>query len=363
MGKTGWSELVCPVLYCLVLSPTCHCNCTPVVFASVCPLDHQNMDLSEQGEGSPTEFISAGIVHVFPQEVIDAVDISHNCNVEMERIAPLCTAENISDSPRSESSCTTRLTEKLNKLTMAGPPTPIANISTEPLNPSAASGEAAVLHLPQPSGAKCKGKGGKGGKGTGFPRHLPYDILLKKAIKSNPKGTSRMDIICFIIKLEKNLKKAQATKGVGLALKRMERSGHIAHTTRGRYVMTPKGARLQFTPGKRFDRSVEGQMKLQAKTSNKSKKCKPKKKVKKNKCKPKKKVKKNKCKPKKKKVKKNKCKPKKKIKKNKCKPKKKVKKNKCKPKKKPKACGGKKSAGKSNVQTIKIDVNVAVRKK
>jgi len=91
-----------------------------------------------------------------------------------------------------------------------------------------------------------------------FPLFPPYDVLIKEAISAlgGGKGARRLAIIKYIASKEKYLTKSSCTKGVGLALKRMTRSGFLYHSVRGTYLMTPKGKLLSYTKGTKFSRKV-----------------------------------------------------------------------------------------------------------
>jgi len=88
----------------------------------------------------------------------------------------------------------------------------------------------------------------------------PYDVLIPTAIRkcrkgAVKKGATRCEIIKYIKCQNPKMKLSNIRKGVGRALCRMTRSGHLCQKTRGRYTITAKGQRITHK-GKRFDRRI-----------------------------------------------------------------------------------------------------------
>jgi len=88
----------------------------------------------------------------------------------------------------------------------------------------------------------------------------PYDILIPTAIRRCRKGATkhgatRCEIIKYIKCKNQKMKYRNTVKGVGRALCRMTRSGHLVQRKRGRYTITAKGQRITHKSA-RFDRRI-----------------------------------------------------------------------------------------------------------
>jgi len=88
----------------------------------------------------------------------------------------------------------------------------------------------------------------------------PYDILIPNAIRRCRKGATkhgatRAEIIKYIKCKNPVMKYKNTVKGVGRALCRMTRSGHLVQRKRGRYTITAKGQRITHKSA-RFDRRI-----------------------------------------------------------------------------------------------------------
>merc|ERR1712032_477081 len=88
----------------------------------------------------------------------------------------------------------------------------------------------------------------------------PYDVLIPNAIRRCRKGATkhgatRCEIIKYIKCKNPKMKYCNTVKGVGRALCRMTRSGHLVQRKRGRYTITAKGQRITHKSA-RFDRRI-----------------------------------------------------------------------------------------------------------
>merc|ERR1712243_251017 len=87
-----------------------------------------------------------------------------------------------------------------------------------------------VMGVPDPSGARKSG------------RHPAYNVMVRRAILAlkAKSGSSRKSIVRYIC-AHYNVKKSNALKAVGRALKRMVRSGLLYKSKAGSYKLTGKG--------------------------------------------------------------------------------------------------------------------------
>jgi len=88
----------------------------------------------------------------------------------------------------------------------------------------------------------------------------PYDVLIPTAIRKCRKGATkhgatRCEIVKYIKCKNPKMKYKNIVKGVGRALCRMTRSGHLVQRKRGRYTITAKGQRITHKSA-RFDRRI-----------------------------------------------------------------------------------------------------------
>ena len=105
----------------------------------------------------------------------------------------------------------------------------------------------------------------------------PYDILIKESIYKTQQdkkcGADRHQMLRYILCAYPNLKYTKTKKGLAKAIRRMVASGHIKQSVPGMFVVTPKGASLKWEFGKRFDRTICGQKKLNDQAKARRKRC------------------------------------------------------------------------------------------
>jgi len=91
----------------------------------------------------------------------------------------------------------------------------------------------------------------------------PYDALIPEAIRKKQRsaktGAKRPTIIKYIKCRYPGMKYKNVVKGVGRALKRMTKSGHLNRSCPGQYMVTPKGRAIKYRVGYKFDRRVSSQ--------------------------------------------------------------------------------------------------------
>merc|ERR1711915_53351 len=121
-----------------------------------------------------------------------------------------------------------------------------------------------VMGVPDPSGARKSG------------RHPAYNVMVRRAILAlkSKRGSSTKSIVRYIC-AHYNVKKTNATKAVGRALKRMLRSGLIYRSKVGSYKLTGKGRsakKARRTRRRKKASKKAGRRRKAAKKSKKSKK-------------------------------------------------------------------------------------------
>merc|ERR1711931_459261 len=101
--------------------------------------------------------------------------------------------------------------------------------SSKIINMEAISQES-VMGVPDPSGARKSG------------RHPAYNVMVRRAILAlkAKSGSSRKSIVRYIC-AHYNVKKSNALKAVGRALKRMVKAGLLYKSKAGSYKLTGKG--------------------------------------------------------------------------------------------------------------------------
>merc|ERR1711931_270364 len=137
--------------------------------------------------------------------------------------------------------------------------------SSKIINMEAISQES-VMGVPDPSGARKSG------------RHPAYNVMVRRAILAlkAKSGSSRKSIVRYIC-AHYNVKKSNALKAVGRALKRMVKAGLLYKSKAGSYKLTGKGrtAKKSRKPRRRKKASKKaGRRRKAAKKSKKSKKSK-----------------------------------------------------------------------------------------
>merc|ERR1712050_101974 len=146
--------------------------------------------------------------------------------------------------------------------------------SSKIINMEAISQES-VMGVPDPSGARKSG------------RHPAYNVMVRRAILAlkAKSGSSRKSIVRYIC-AHYNVKKSNALKAVGRALKRMVKAGLLYKSKAGSYKLTGKGRTAKKSRKTRRRKKASkkaGRRRKAAKKSKKSKKSKKAKKAKKSK--------------------------------------------------------------------------------
>merc|ERR1712168_939080 len=146
--------------------------------------------------------------------------------------------------------------------------------SSKIINMEAISQES-VMGVPDPSGARKSG------------RHPAYNVMVRRAILAlkAKSGSSRKSIVRYIC-AHYNVKKSNALKAVGRALKRMVKAGLLYKSKAGSYKLTGKGRtakKRRKTRRRKKASKKAGRRRNAAKKSKKSKKSKKAKKAKKSK--------------------------------------------------------------------------------
>merc|ERR1711931_121498 len=144
--------------------------------------------------------------------------------------------------------------------------------SSKIINMEAISQES-VMGVPDPSGARKSG------------RHPAYNVMVRRAILAlkAKSGSSRKSIVRYIC-AHYNVKKSNALKAVGRALKRMVKAGLLYKSKAGSYKLTGKGRTAKKSRKTRRRKKASkkaGRRRKAAKKSKKSKKSKKAKKAKK----------------------------------------------------------------------------------
>merc|ERR1711915_373233 len=129
-----------------------------------------------------------------------------------------------------------------------------------------------VMGVPDPSGARKSG------------RHPAYNVMVRRAILAlkAKSGSSRKSIVRYIC-AHYNVKKSNALKAVGRALKRMVRAGLLYKSKAGSYKLTGKGRTAKKARRTRRRKKASKKAGRRRKAAKKSKKSKKSKKAKKSK--------------------------------------------------------------------------------
>merc|ERR1711931_49009 len=135
--------------------------------------------------------------------------------------------------------------------------------SSKIINMEAISQES-VMGVPDPSGARKSG------------RHPAYNVMVRRAILAlkAKSGSSRKSIVRYIC-AHYNVKKSNALKAVGRALKRMVKAGLLYKSKAGSYKLTGKGRTAKKSRKTRRRKKASkkaGRRRKAAKKSKKSKK-------------------------------------------------------------------------------------------